>query len=282
VNYLIKKTNPPPLPNTLRENWVPNQQIALSRGVEDSGMFVLDFRDERYLPFEETGAISSWTLSLPPETNRLNFDDISDIIVKVQYTAKDGGSAFGEQVKKLYQNSTEDDYQNLNAKCFELKQAFAGAWGQMLTNPPTKNQQQMTFPVTDNIILPHLNNVQLHAVLLQLKVLKDDKEITVNRDSFVGLQVVQVDGKPVSEPSDPVWLPISNNFGELSSDGLKDLMTQFNNMGQKKVHSMQWGLVFNLDNTPADLLTNNKLDPMKLLDIALVIIYQTVPFSFGR
>jgi hypothetical protein len=140
----------------------------------------------------------------------------------------------------------------------------------------------MTFPVTDNIILPHLNNVQLHAVLLQLKVLKDDKEITVNRDSFVGLQVVQVDGKPVSEPSDPVWLPISNNFGELSSDGLKDLMTQFNNMGQKKVHSMQWGLVFNLDNTPADLLTNNKLDPMKLLDIALVIIYQTVPFSFGR
>jgi hypothetical protein len=59
-------------------------------------------------------------------------------------------------------------------------------------------------------------------------------------------------------------------------------MTQFNNMGQKKVHSMQWGLVFNLDNTPADLLTNNKLDPMKLLDIALVIIYQTVPFSFGR
>jgi hypothetical protein len=282
VNYLIKKTNPPPLPNTLRENWVPNQQIALSRGVEDSGMFVLDFRDERYLPFEETGAISSWTLSLPPETNRLNFDDISDIIVKVQYTAKDGGSAFGEQVKKLYQNSTEDDYQNLNAKCFELKQAFAGAWGQMLTNPPTKNQQQMTFPVTDNIILPHLNNVQLHAVLLQLKVLKDDKEITVNRDSFVGLQVVQVDGKPVSEPSDPVWLPISNNFGELSSDGLKDLMTQFNNMGQKKVHSMQWGLVFNLDNTPPDLLTDGKLDPMKLLDIALVIIYQTVPFSFGR
>jgi len=42
----------------------------VSRGVDDSGLFNLDFRDERYLPFEGTGAVSSWTFSLPPDTNR--------------------------------------------------------------------------------------------------------------------------------------------------------------------------------------------------------------------
>ncbi|MBK9227461.1 MAG: hypothetical protein IPL67_10515 [Ignavibacteria bacterium] len=36
-----------------------------STGQNDSGVFELNFRDERYLPFENTGAISSWRLELP-------------------------------------------------------------------------------------------------------------------------------------------------------------------------------------------------------------------------
>ena len=36
----------------------PLQQIAISKGVDDSGLFELNFRDERYLPFEGTGAVS--------------------------------------------------------------------------------------------------------------------------------------------------------------------------------------------------------------------------------
>jgi hypothetical protein len=48
----------PSKPNGVRSSWRPYQQIAISRGVDDSGMFQLDFRDERYLPFEGTGAIS--------------------------------------------------------------------------------------------------------------------------------------------------------------------------------------------------------------------------------
>ncbi|MFP3015963.1 MAG: hypothetical protein ACEY3B_06845 [Wolbachia sp.] len=51
--------------STLRENWQPNQEIAVSRGDQDSGLFELNFNDERYLPFEGTGTISDWKLSLP-------------------------------------------------------------------------------------------------------------------------------------------------------------------------------------------------------------------------
>jgi hypothetical protein len=40
------------------------QSIATSSGQADSGLFELNFRDERYLPFEGAGAISRWRLEL--------------------------------------------------------------------------------------------------------------------------------------------------------------------------------------------------------------------------
>ena len=38
------------------------QAIATSTGQNDAGLFELNFRDERYLPFEGAGAISQWRL----------------------------------------------------------------------------------------------------------------------------------------------------------------------------------------------------------------------------
>ncbi|SDI30509.1 neuraminidase-like domain-containing protein [Pseudomonas abietaniphila] len=76
-----------------RENLRASQQIAVSTGVDDDGLFVFNFDDERYLPFEGTGVISRWTLEFPnPELQREMIDSITDIIVHVRYTAKSGGS----------------------------------------------------------------------------------------------------------------------------------------------------------------------------------------------
>ena len=89
----------------LKENLRASQQIALSTGVDDDGMFQLRFDDERYLPFEGTGAISNWTLSFPnhkasvPSDEEDGEDDqpmlraiesLTDIIIRVSYTAKQG------------------------------------------------------------------------------------------------------------------------------------------------------------------------------------------------
>jgi len=49
--------------SVIRANWRANQQIAISRQDEDSGMFALDFFfDDRYFPFEGTGQfpIGGW------------------------------------------------------------------------------------------------------------------------------------------------------------------------------------------------------------------------------
>ncbi|EPJ78405.1 neuraminidase-like domain-containing protein [Pseudomonas sp. CFII68] len=75
------------------ENLRANQQIALSTGVDDNGLFTLTFNDERYLPFEYTGAVSKWQLTFPnPEAQRDMLESLTDIIVHVSYTARVGGA----------------------------------------------------------------------------------------------------------------------------------------------------------------------------------------------
>jgi hypothetical protein len=68
------------------------QSIATSSGQNDSGLFELNFRDERYLPFEGAGAISQWRLELPKPFEQFDYDTITDLILHVRYTARDGGS----------------------------------------------------------------------------------------------------------------------------------------------------------------------------------------------
>jgi hypothetical protein len=68
------------------------QSIATSNAQNDSGMFELNFKDDRYLPFEGTGAISSWQLQLPDETRQFDYNTIGDVIIHVKYTAREGGA----------------------------------------------------------------------------------------------------------------------------------------------------------------------------------------------
>jgi hypothetical protein len=94
------------------------QSIAASNAQNDSGIFELNFRDERYLPFEGTGAISSWHLELPTAVAQFDYDTISDVIIHVKYTAREGGSA----LKDASNGSLKDQ---LNA----IKQQLVGETG---------------------------------------------------------------------------------------------------------------------------------------------------------
>ncbi len=87
--------------DNLKTNQRASQQIALSTGINDSGLFVLNFGDERYLPFEGTGAVSNWTLSFPRHDKtdqKALLESLTDVIVCIRYTARDGGKTFGDAV----------------------------------------------------------------------------------------------------------------------------------------------------------------------------------------
>ncbi|NMY93428.1 neuraminidase-like domain-containing protein [Pseudomonas proteolytica] len=83
----------PSVGTNIRENLKANQQIALSHGVNDDGQFQLNFQDERYLPFEYTGAVSRWRLTFPnAPAQRGALNSLTDIIFHLSYTARSGGS----------------------------------------------------------------------------------------------------------------------------------------------------------------------------------------------
>ncbi|MEQ1963593.1 neuraminidase-like domain-containing protein [Xenorhabdus khoisanae] len=66
--------------------------IALSHGVNDSGQFMLDFNDPRYLPFEgiSVNDNGSLTLSFPDATDRQKalLESLNDIILHIRYTIR--------------------------------------------------------------------------------------------------------------------------------------------------------------------------------------------------
>ncbi len=74
------------------------QAIATSTGRNDAGLFELSYSDPRYLPFEGVGAISRWRLELNAQYRAFDYNTISDVLLHLRYTARDGGRAVRDQV----------------------------------------------------------------------------------------------------------------------------------------------------------------------------------------
>ncbi|MCV4264265.1 Tc toxin subunit A-related protein [Pseudomonas capsici] len=122
VRYLYKEAGELPQdegevdPTHIVFNPRANQQIGISSGVDDHGMFMLDFGDERYFPFEGTGAVSRWTLSFPrheSERQKAILGSLTDIILHVRYLAVDGGKVFNAEVEKLVKTVEEGESSRL-------------------------------------------------------------------------------------------------------------------------------------------------------------------------
>jgi Tc toxin complex TcA C-terminal TcB-binding domain len=75
-------------------------EIVTSTGTADSGMFETNLRDERFLPFEGVGAISTWNLSLPAQLPAFDHTTISDVILHIRYTSREAGDPLGSQATK--------------------------------------------------------------------------------------------------------------------------------------------------------------------------------------
>ncbi|WP_409261026.1 neuraminidase-like domain-containing protein [Pseudomonas putida] len=78
------------------------QQICLSGANQDRGRFMGVDADDRYEPFECTGAVSTWMLKFPRHLHQVEvLATLSDIVVQVEYTALYGGQKFEEEVIAL-------------------------------------------------------------------------------------------------------------------------------------------------------------------------------------
>lgn len=137
--------------NRFRGEIVPVTSISTSTGQNDAGMFEFNFRDERYLPFEGAGAISDWQIELTIEKELRQFDysTISDVILHIKYTAREGGASFKADVikymKNFLKNALNQSSQPL-MRMFSMRHEFPSEWHKFL-HTPKGSEQVLSFTI---------------------------------------------------------------------------------------------------------------------------------------
>jgi len=271
----------PPLPHKpippmdgLRQNWMPSQEIAISRGVNDSGMFELNFGGERYMPFEGTGAVSSWTIAIPPENNRIDLSQLTDVIVELRYTAVDGGSTFDgtpsfrtEVIGALRDNQVRYD----GALYFDAQTMLSSAWYAFLNTAAYPTTQTLTFTI-DSSMFPYFKAIQLDLAAVRL-IVADGVTIKTT-DAFATLRIGS-HANPLSfglagatVPDSPAaYVANAGSTGLAGSDFLAP-----------------WTLTITPAQAPPTLVKNKALDPAALLGVEFLLSYSAdvLPSASGK
>ncbi len=129
-----------------RSSHVPVTAIATSSGQSDSGMFEFNFRDDRYLPFEGAGAISGWQLELmtEPTLRQFDYDTIADVILQIDYTARESGGLFRQKATDYltgFLTNAADLAQQPLLQMFSMKHEFPSEWYRFLHPAPQGAEQ---------------------------------------------------------------------------------------------------------------------------------------------
>ena len=100
-----------------------------SSGQSDAGLFEVNLKDERYLPFEGAGAAGSlWQLSLPADVKQFDFSTISDVVLHVRYTAREGGELLKAAAVASLQSAIAKAHTVGSVCLFSLRHDFPSEW----------------------------------------------------------------------------------------------------------------------------------------------------------
>jgi hypothetical protein len=123
------------------------QSIVTSTGQNDSGLFETNLHDERKLPFEWSGAIGQWQLDLPSNIRQFDFNTISDVILHLRYTAREGGNP----LRKIAVLNLEDRIATAktagSVRLFSMRHEFPSDWAKF-KNVQTSSSPTSLAPLT--------------------------------------------------------------------------------------------------------------------------------------
>lgn len=125
------------------------QSIVTSTGQNDSGMFETNLRDERYLPFEGSGVISEWQLELPNDVRQFDYDTISDVVLHIRYTAREGGGLLRNGATANLKTKIEESQTSGSVRLFSVRHEFPSEWAKF------KNDNSSAAKLTLAILEEH-------------------------------------------------------------------------------------------------------------------------------
>jgi len=128
------------------------ESIVTSSGQNDSGLFETALHDERVLPFEGSGVISTWQLQLPAnpaadDRCQFDYDTISDIILHFRYTAREGGEALRDSALTNAKDLINQARAVASVRVLSVRHDFPNEWAGLKATP---SDQQLPY----NLVLP--------------------------------------------------------------------------------------------------------------------------------
>jgi hypothetical protein len=185
------------------------ESIVTSGGSNDAGLFEANLHDERFLPFEGAGAISTWSLALPSQLRAFDYRTISDVILHVRYTARDAGPQLAQQATKELVDALNDAGSAGLALLLSLKHDFPSEWIAFVngTGDLAIPLQKVLFPYLAQSTAVSLDELRLYAQtqgqLAQVTVPVPEKlSDELNAASGVSIVTLPVDGKVLTRSSD--------------------------------------------------------------------------------
>lgn len=144
------------------------QSIVTSNAQNDSGMWETNLRDERFLPFEGAGAASTWKLELPADFRQFDYDTISDVILHVRYTARQGGAQLRDKAVEYINALVMEANASGLALLFSLKHDFPSEWHRFVTDSAKPKFEAKVkrdyFPYITQGKEITIDGIQLHAL----------------------------------------------------------------------------------------------------------------------
>jgi len=166
------------------------QSIATSSAQNDSGVFEVNFRDERYLPFEGMGTVGTWHLEMndPSVMEQFDYQSITDVIIHLRYTAREGGSKFKKDaedyLKSYFSGIVEKIPPGGLFKVFDLRHEFPDNWYRFMNDGGVfkANIKKEYFPYfaytnkstlsikTSTLFVVLKDNIDLDKVIVKIKI----------------------------------------------------------------------------------------------------------------
>jgi hypothetical protein len=170
------------------------QSIATSSAQSDSGLFEPSLHDERYLPFEGAGVISAWRMELPAKLKQFDYETISDVVLHLRYTGRDGGGPLKLQATTELEAALNDFARSEGetglALLLSSRHEFSSAWQRFL-NPPAGSVGDQTLTLAlDRERFPFLlQNKNIAISTMELFVQVKPEFVSTHNESSLKLSL---------------------------------------------------------------------------------------------
>lgn len=171
------------------------EQIALSGGVSDYGVFQLRGEGEFLDPFEGTGVDTQWEFRMEKAANPFDYNSIADVLVTIEYEAMSSFTYRNMVVQRLNQEDPSA------ALAISLKNNLPDQWFDLHNPEGSATPYAVSFAINSRDIVPNMSDPAISGISLFI-AMKDGRTF----NGIVRLGILNPDGtlgpQQTAQPND--------------------------------------------------------------------------------